>query len=106
MERLALFNRGDCLLALNTPAALQEALATYQQAATRYERRPGALTAQVQLANLHLRLGRPTEAARAVMRAQWLLRNIPDEAFDECVDPTSRAQWDSYLTRDRDVGSL
>lgn len=97
-QRLALFHRGDCLLELNEPQSLREALETYRQAAARYEGAPSALTAQVQIANILLRNGRLTEAARAVERARWLLRNISDEVFKEYDDGTNRAYWDRYLT--------
>ncbi len=98
LERLARFNRGDCLLALSTVDALREALEAYEQAAVRYEQEPASLAAQVQLANIHLRLGEMSEAARAVVRAQWLLRNIPDQAFRELGEGTDRGEWDEYLT--------
>ena len=97
-QRLALFHRGDCLLELNEPQSLREALETYRQAAARYEGAPSALTAQVQIANILLRNGKLTEAARAVERARWLLRNISDEVFGEYDDGTNRAYWDRYLT--------
>lgn len=96
-ERLALFNRGNCLFQLNTPEALREGIETYRQAAALYETEPAALTAQVQLANAYLRLGLTSEAARAVERARWLLRNIPADAFDDSVNASSRNDWDQYL---------
>lgn len=97
-ERLALFYQADCLFELNEPATLQQALELYRSAAVRYEREPPALTAQVQVANIHLRLGMLTEAARAVERARWLLRNIPDSAFEASADGADREHWDRYLT--------
>ena len=97
-ERLSLFYQADCLFELNAPATLQQALELYRRAAARYEREPAALTAQVQVANIYLRLGRLTEAARAVERARWLLRNIPDGAFAAYPDGAGREHWDRYLT--------
>ncbi|MFQ5804929.1 MAG: tetratricopeptide repeat protein [Phycisphaerae bacterium] len=97
-ERLALFYRGDCLFELNEPATLAEALAIYHQAAARYQGEPAALTAQVQIANIYLRQGKLTEAARAVERARWLLGSIPDRAFTEHDDGLDRASWDHFLT--------
>jgi tetratricopeptide (TPR) repeat protein len=96
-KRLALLYHGDCLFALNEPATLEEALVTYRRAAARYQGEPAALTAQVQIANVYLRQGKLTEAARAVERARWLLRNIPDAAFAECGDGLDRASWDRFL---------
>jgi tetratricopeptide (TPR) repeat protein len=96
-ERLALLYRADCLYELNAPATLEEALAIYRQAAALYHDQPSALTAQVQIANIYLRMGRLTEAARAVERARWLLRGIPDRAFTEFDQGMDRASWDRYL---------
>lgn len=97
-ERLALFFRGDCMFELNEPASLQEALATYRQIASRSENDPDALTAQVQIANIYLRLGRTTEAARAIERARWLLRSTSDDAITSAGFGQSRQEWDQYLT--------
>ncbi|MGE0480451.1 MAG: tetratricopeptide repeat protein [Phycisphaerae bacterium] len=97
-ERLALFYRGDCLFELNGPEELQEALATYRQIGARFEGEPAALSAQVQLANIFLRLGKPIDAARALERARWLLRTIPDRVFAEYADGQSRADWERYLS--------
>jgi outer membrane protein assembly factor BamD (BamD/ComL family) len=97
-ERLALFYRGDCLFELNEPATLAEALAVYHQAAARYQGEPAALTAQVQIANVYVRQGKLTEAARAIERARWLLGGIPDQAFTECGDGMDRPSWDRFLS--------
>lgn len=94
--RLALFYRGDCLFELNDPESLQVALATYRNAAARYEGEPAALTAHVQIANIHMRLGDLTEAARALERARWLLRAVPPEAFDD-RHGANRDDWDRFL---------
>jgi tetratricopeptide (TPR) repeat protein len=96
--RLALFNRGDCLLALNEPETLQEALETYQRAAAQYELEPSALSAQVLIAVTHLRLGQARDAARAVERARWMLRNIPEQTFAARGEGAGREFWDRYLT--------
>lgn len=96
-ERLSLFYRADCLFELNEPTTLAEALATYRQGAARYQGEPAALTAQVQIANIHLRQGKMTEAAQAIERARWLLGSIPDRAFAEYGDGMDRAAWDHFL---------
>jgi len=96
--RLSLFYRGDCLFELNEAGTLDEALVVYREAAARYESEPAALTAQVQVANIYLRQGKLREAARAVERARWMLRGIPDEVFERYADGTERAYWDRYFT--------
>ncbi|MCA9244074.1 MAG: hypothetical protein KDA32_08980, partial [Phycisphaerales bacterium] len=96
-QRLALLNRGDCFFELNTAASLEEALAIYRQAAAQYQGEPAALSAQVQIANVFLRLGRVTEAARAVERARALLSTIPDQAFAQNPESADRTYWDRYL---------
>jgi len=96
-DRLSLFYQADCLFELNEPQTLREALELYARAAARYEREPAALTAQVQIAIIHLRRGELAEAARAIERARWLLRNIPDAAFVDDSGGAGRQQWDHYL---------
>jgi tetratricopeptide (TPR) repeat protein len=97
-ERLALFHRGDCLIELNEPTTLAEALAIYRQAAARYQGEPAALAAQVQITNIYLRQGKLIEAARAIERARWLLGSIPESAFMEQGDGMDRSAWDRYLS--------
>jgi tetratricopeptide (TPR) repeat protein len=97
-ERLSLFYRGDCLFELNEARTLDEALVVYREAVARYESEPAALTAQVQIANIYLRQGKLREAARAVERARWMLRGIPDEFFEQYADGTDRAYWERYFT--------
>lgn len=97
-ERLSLFYRADCLYALGADDDLREALALYKQAAARYQGTPAALNAQVQIANINLRQGQVTDAARAVERARWLLRSMPDNAFAGSAEAADRAYWDKYLT--------
>lgn len=96
--RLALMYRGDCLYALNESETLREALATYRQAAARYPAETVALAAQVQIANVHLRMGRVVEAARAVETARWMLRSMPDRAFRQAPLGEDRETWERYLT--------
>lgn len=96
-ERLALFYQADCLFELNEPASLEEALAIYRQAAARYQNEPAVLAAQVQIANIYLRQGRLTEAARAIERARRLLDAIPERAFAEAESLTDRASWERLL---------
>lgn len=95
-ERLALFYRADCLFELNEPETLREALKTYRNGAARYDGHPAALVAQVQIANVFLRLGDVTEAARAVERARWLVRSIPEETYAH-RGSASRDDWQRYL---------
>ncbi len=98
LARLALLNRGDCLMELNEPQTLEEALAVYRQAAARFRQTPTALTAQVQIANIFMRQGKHAEAARSVERARWLLRNIPESAFALDQLGQDRAGWERYLS--------
>jgi tetratricopeptide (TPR) repeat protein len=95
--RLALFYRADCLFELNTPETLQDALTAYRNAAARYDGEPAALTAQVQIANVFLRLGNVTEAARAVERARWLVRTIPRESYTPLYGG-SPDEWERFIS--------
>lgn len=96
-DRLSMQYRADCLVALGDDAALEQALIVLRQVAVRFDREPAGLNAQVQIANIYLRRGMLTEAARAVERARWLLGNVPDEAFRSYDDGTDRAYWQRYI---------
>jgi tetratricopeptide (TPR) repeat protein len=95
--RLAMLYRADCLFELNEPDSLRAAMAGYRATAARYETQPVALTAQVQVANVCLRLGELPEAARAVERARWLLRTMPAENFARSRG-SDRAAWEHFLS--------
>ncbi len=94
---LALLYRADCLYELNEPDTLRAALAIYQNVAARYDSRPAALTAHVQMANVLLRQGDAAAAARTLERADWLLRSMPDEAYAQS-NGGSRADWERLVS--------
>ena len=94
--QLASFSRADCLLALEEPEALAAALAGYREAAARFAGEPAALAAQVRMASIHLRQGEVVEAARAIEKARWLARSIPDEAYAR-AGGVNRQGWEQYL---------
>lgn len=96
-ERAGYFYRAECLYELSEPQTLREALAAYRQLSVRYQNEPAALSAQVQIANIHLRLGNVEEAARAVERARWIVRSIPASSFDAAPEGLSRQSWENYL---------
>lgn len=97
-QRLAQFYHADCLFELNEPDALAAALEAYRQAAARYATDSGAIVAHVQMANILLRQGKLTEAARSVERARWLLRSIPDAAL-ATPGGADRSAWDQFFAR-------
>lgn len=95
-RRLALLNLGDCLLGLDEPAAADEALSIFRQVGAAYEQDAAALVAQVRMALVLVRSGQVTEAARAIERSRWIVRNLPDRAF---LPPNaSRKEWERYLS--------
>ncbi|NUQ48947.1 MAG: tetratricopeptide repeat protein [Phycisphaerae bacterium] len=96
-QRTALLYLADCHYELNEPGTLQTALTLYRQAAARYQHESSALIAHVQIANIHLRQGQMIEAARAVENARWLLRSMPEAAFEAGPLSQSRVQWEQYL---------
>lgn len=96
-DRLALFYAGDCLFELNEPGTLDEAVGLYRLASSRYPDDPSSLSAQVQIAIIQLRRGRSMDAVRAIERARWLLRGMPDDAFSTSPGHMDRAAWSRYL---------
>ncbi len=92
--RHARLGQGDCLYELRRYG---EALKTFERAAWIYKDTPSALAAYVQIINCHVFLGQMEEAKAALRRAQYLVRTIPQRAFNEAVLPESREEWQQYF---------
>ncbi|MEP0842640.1 MAG: tetratricopeptide repeat protein [Phycisphaerae bacterium] len=82
-----------------TPATqpFADALALYERAAWACAKEPIAMSAYVQMINCYLRMGRQERARMVLQRARWMLRNMPDEAFQQAAGLEERAFWEEYL---------
>jgi tetratricopeptide (TPR) repeat protein len=78
--KLSHFYRADCMFDLGNFA---EAVKLYETAAFRYQDDPSALAAHVQIVNAYCALGKLDEAKTANERAKYLLKKIPEAAFDD-----------------------
>ncbi len=87
---------GDCLFDLGR---LDAAVEAYREAAWRYENEPAAVSAAMQVVHCYQRLGRPAEAAAALARLEWLLKKIPEAAFDTRRGMSSKAYWQAMARR-------
>jgi len=99
--RMSYLFRGDALVDLGETAAAIEA---YQEAVWRYERRPEAVTASLQIVRCHQRLGQSAEAAAALERLKWLVETIPDSAFAEERGMSSKEYWQNTVARWQEAG--
>ncbi len=88
--------RGDCLFDLGRYASAIEA---YREAAWRYENRPAAVSATLQIVQCHQRLGQAQEAKSALARLGWLLKKTPASAFDERRGMRPKAYWEALVGR-------
>jgi tetratricopeptide (TPR) repeat protein len=86
--------QGDCLFELQRYA---EALKIFERAAWIYKDVPSALAAYVQIVNCHVFLGQYEEGEAALRRANYLVKTIPDVAFQSSVVPESREEWKEYF---------
>lgn len=96
-HQLATLYEADCLAALNEPETIENAILKYRKAAAEFDDHEAALVALVQIANLELRKGSPVEAARAIERARWLVRSIPEAGFRTGLTGYGREEWSAYL---------
>lgn len=87
---------GDCLFDLGR---LEAAVEAYREAAWRYENEPAAVSAAMQVVHCYQRLGRPAEAAAALARFEWLLKKVPEAAFDTQRGMSSKAYWEAMARR-------
>lgn len=74
-----------------------ESMQRYDEAAWLYQQDPMALSAHVQIINCNVRMGKMEEARKALQRAGWALRNIPDDNFDPSSPGSGRKFWEEYL---------
>lgn len=82
--------RADC--AFDT-AQFAQAADLYGRVAWRWQNDPIALAAYVQIVRSYLASGESEAARSALARARWILRRIPDEAFNKPPDFRTRAYW-------------
>jgi tetratricopeptide (TPR) repeat protein len=102
--KLSHFYRADSIYDrsyLADPSDMQpyvQALQRYDEAAWLYQYDSVAMSAYVQIVNCYLRMGNIHEARKALRRAGWALRNIPDDRFDPALPGGGREYWEKYLS--------
>lgn len=88
--------RADCLFDLGDFAAAADG---YREAQWRYEGDPSAVSAGVQLYHCFVRLGNANEARMALARLGWLLKKLPESAFEARRGMSSKAYWEGLVAR-------
>lgn len=88
--------RADCLFDLGDFAAAADG---YREAQWRYEADPSAVSAGVQLYHCFVRLGNANEAKMALARLGWLLKKLPESAFEARRGMSSKAYWEGLVAR-------
>jgi len=99
--RLSHFYRADCMYDLGR---YEEAVRLYDAAAFRYQDDPSALSAYVQIVNSYFALGKVDEAKTANERAKWLLRRMPQEAFNDGGFSMPKNYWEQWLKWTSEAG--
>ncbi len=87
---------GDCLFDLGE---LDAAVEAYREAAWRYENEPAAASASLQVVHCYRRLGKADESRAALGRLQWLLKKIPESAFDAQLGMSPKRYWEQMAVR-------
>jgi tetratricopeptide (TPR) repeat protein len=82
-----------------------DAIAAYSAAANQYPQDVRVLTAYLQMARAYALSGRPIEARSMLEQAQVILdqRQVPDSAFLAPTTSLTRAEWNEWLDRARQV---
>jgi tetratricopeptide (TPR) repeat protein len=91
---LSYLYRADCHFDLGQ---YEQAIPCYELAAYRYQDRPAALSAYVQIIQCYQRLGQWERARTALERVRWLLRRMPAEPFGDAPTGMGREQWQEVL---------
>lgn len=83
----------------------EDAIAAYSAAANQFPHDVRVLTAYLQMAQAYSLSGQPVEARSMLEQAQVILdqRQIPDAAFAAPTTSLTRAEWDEWLDRARQV---
>ncbi len=87
---------GDCLFDLGE---LTVAVEAYREAAWRYENEPAAVSSSLQVVHCYRRLGKADESRAALGRLQWLLKKIPESAFDAQLGMSPKQYWEQMAVR-------
>lgn len=99
--KLAHFYRADCMYDLGQ---YNEAIQLYDTAAFRFQEDPSALAAYVQIVNSYCAIGKIQEAKTANERAKWLLRRMPQDAFQNGSFAMPKEYWEQWLKWTSDAG--
>lgn len=94
--RMSYLYRGDCLFDL---ARYEDAIAAYEEVAWRYDNMPAAVSASMQIYHCYQRMGRPGEARAVLGRLRWLIRTIPETAFEIEPGMPKKAYWEALTDR-------
>lgn len=107
------FYRADCAYDLGRFEGTDGAIALYEKALQKYGRDPAALVALIQIVNAYSELGQHAKAKVVNERAKVLLKQIPEEKFDDPNLPMSRYHWQRWLdwtsqlsSADNDAGGV
>jgi tetratricopeptide (TPR) repeat protein len=93
-RKLSCFYRADCTYDLGR---FEEAVKLYEDAAFQYQDDPCSLAAYVQIVNSYCALGKPEEAKAANERAKWMVRRMPETAFENGEFSMPKKYWEDWL---------
>jgi tetratricopeptide (TPR) repeat protein len=99
----AYFYVADCAYALRE---YESAIRLYDAARERYNRRPEALVALVQIVSAHLRQGDVAKALTAHRRARNFYESLPAEVWESVGGVMRREDWERWLESTDEISRL
>lgn len=99
----AYFYVADCAFRLGE---YESAIRLYDAARERYNRRPEALVAMVQIVSAHLRQGDVSRALTAQRRARAFYESLPPEVWESAPGVMRREDWERWLESTDEIGRL
>jgi tetratricopeptide (TPR) repeat protein len=102
-EQQSYFHRADCAYELGEFA---DAVGLYKSAASRYQDKPAALAAYVQIANSYCAMGKMEEAKAANEKAKAFLRSLPADAFSNGSVMIPKTYWEQWLKWTSSAGAF
>ena len=101
--KLAYIYYADCLYDLED---YETAVEAYERVADRYERDQIALAAYVQIINSYQRQGRWEKTRAVLARMRWLIKQLPDDAFEGTDMLFTRKDWNAWVDWNSESGLL
>lgn len=83
-----------------------ESIRAYEKVIDKYEKSTIALASYVQITNAYQKLGQWSKIKAVIERMKWLIKQLPDNAFDSKFHYFTRKDWEDWISWNYKSGLL